>query len=92
MVEAPWSGPKRRSEDVIESGSRPTLVLNPPDDEQFRGVVEATVERGADWPSALEGVLRKRYPRAIVRSRELSGESSRTWYVYREGHWIRPGH
>ena len=74
-----------------QSESRPTLVLNPSDDEQFRIDVEASVEGGFGTPAQLQGNLRKRYPHAVVRPRELSGERSAVWYVYLHGHWVRPG-
>ena len=35
-------------------------------------------------PKQLEDALRHRYPEVRVRQRELSGESTVTWYVYRE--------
>jgi len=74
---------------AIEPGPRPTLVLNPPDDEEFRSAALDLVEDGADTPTALEAGLRRRYPRALVRPRDLAGERSSIWYVYRDGRWVR---
>jgi hypothetical protein len=70
---------------------RPTLVLNPPDDDDFRFDVEAMMESGLVRPFALQDCLRRRYSRAIVRPRELAGEQNQIWYVYRDGRWVRPG-
>ena len=68
---------------------RPTLVLNPADDEAFRRSAERMVEDGTATPSILQESLRRRWPSALVRPRELAGERLAIWYVYREGHWIR---
>ena len=70
---------------------RPTLILNPADDEAFRRFAERTVEDGTVTPSVLQDCLRRRWPSALVRPRELAGERQAIWYVYREGHWIRAG-
>ena len=75
---------------ATESEPRPTLVLNPPDDEAFRSYAMGLVEGGVIAPMALEDRLRRRYPAAIVRPRELAGERAQIWYVYRDGRWIRP--
>jgi PAS domain-containing protein len=40
-------------------------------------------------PAALEARLRRLFPRAVVRARELSAEPE-VWYVYREGAWRPP--
>lgn len=74
----------------IERESAPTLVLNPPDDEAFRSVALGLVRDGVVEPRRLENELRRRYPSAIVRPRELAGERTEIWYVYRDGRWIRP--
>ena len=76
---------------MSESDPRPTLVLNPPDDEAFRSSADRLVESGFSEPTLLQASLRQRWPRAIVRPRELSGEQAQIWYVYRDGHWVRPG-
>ena len=69
----------------------PTLILNPPDDVDFRVAAESLVGGGVDAPQALEGSLRKRWPAAVVRPRVLAGERADIWYVYRDGHWVRSG-
>ena len=43
----------------------------------------------AESAGALQAALRVRYPDAVVRARELSGEFLEIWYVYRDGHWTR---
>jgi hypothetical protein len=70
---------------------RPTLILNPADDDTFRRSAEQLVEDGIDVPAILEEALRRRWPSALVRPRELAGERLPVWYVYRDGHWVRPG-
>ena len=76
---------------VSGSELRPTLVLNPPDDEAFRTSAEQLIESGLVEPSQLQDRLRESWPSVLVRPRELSGERSDIWYVYRDGHWVRPG-
>ena len=76
---------------VSESELRPTLVLNPPDDEEFRSAAGTVIENGSVGPSLLQDHLRRRWPSALVRPRELAGERAQIWYVYRDGHWVRPG-
>ena len=68
----------------------PTLVLNPRHDTDFVTFAETIVSEGVTSPSELQEHLRRTYPRAVVRARELNGETFTIWYVYREGHWI-PG-
>jgi hypothetical protein len=67
------------------------LVLNPPDDDAFRGTALDLLGDGVEEPSALETALRRTYPNAVVRPRELAGERTEIWYVYRDGRWVRPG-
>jgi hypothetical protein len=74
---------------VSDHVPRPTLVLNPPDDEEFRSSAELLIESGIVEPAELQASLRGRYPGAIVRPRELAGERAHIWYVYRDGHWVR---
>lgn len=69
----------------------PTLVLNPADDEEFRSAAHHLVENGFVEPTLLQDCLRARWPLAMVRKRELAGERFQIWYVYRDGHWVRPG-
>jgi hypothetical protein len=70
---------------------RPVLIASPSDDEDFRALAEALVAAGANTPSELQLALRSRYPEAVARARDLSGERGVIWYVYREGRWTRPG-
>jgi hypothetical protein len=66
---------------------RPTLVTNPADDVAFRDAAESALQEGQS-PSELQGLLRRDYPRAVVRARDLAGERAVAWYVYREGRWV----
>ncbi len=75
---------------VSPDEDRPTLVLNPPDDRDFEAFVTSVVDSATE-AAQLERSLRLRYPRAIVRPRDLAGERVEIWYVYRDGHWVRPG-
>jgi hypothetical protein len=74
---------------AAEPARRPVIVANPPGDRQFRALIDAGLVSGARQPEDLEALLRVRYPRAVVRPRELAGERTPVWYVYREGRWIR---
>lgn len=68
---------------------RPIIVANPPGDRQFRELIDVALLSGGWRPEDLEAFLRTRYPSALVRRRELEGERTEMWYVYRDGHWIR---
>lgn len=64
------------------------LVLTiPSSDTAFRAQVERLLaDEAPASPEDLEGRLRRLFPRALVRRREITGESP-TWYVYRDGSW-----
>ena len=49
-------------------------------------VAELTADAATD-PSQLQSGLRAAFPKAVVRRRELSSESTEMWYVYRDGRW-----
>jgi hypothetical protein len=66
---------------------RPTLVTNPSDDRAFAAAAEAALEDG-QTTDQLQAILRRDYPRAVVRARDLAGDPL-VWYVYREGRWVR---
>lgn len=66
---------------------RPTLVTNPAGDVNFRDAAEAALHEGKSVAD-LQAILRRAYPRAVVRARELDGERPVVWYVYRDGHWV----
>lgn len=72
-------------------GKAPVLIVSPRGDPEFLELAEHAISQGADSPSKLQAVLRRRYPQAVVRPRELSGEPDVVWYLYRDGRWIRPG-
>lgn len=76
---------------ATETDSHRTLVLNPPDDEAFRQTALGLLGAGVETPVTLESELRRSYPEAVVRPRELAGERTEVWYVYRDGRWVRPG-
>jgi PAS domain-containing protein len=59
----------------------------PSSDAAFRKQVERILGGSppAD-PAALEARLRRLFPRAVVRRRDISGEPT-AWYVYRDGGW-----
>ena len=66
------------------------LIINPLTDDDFAAFVHDCARDASD-PTVLQARLRERYPRAVARSRDLSGERGAAWYVYREGRWIPPG-
>lgn len=78
-------------EPLRSRGKGPALFLNPSDDLAFVGEVERLVDGGATDASELERRLRKSYPGAVVRPRDLSNEPFVVWYVYRDGHWVASG-
>ncbi len=67
--------------------TRPVLVINPRSDATFNHLANGLAADEAHTPAELERALRKQYPRAVVRERNLSNEPILTWYVYREGVW-----
>jgi len=69
-------------------GETPTIVRNPVDDTDFAAAVDAAIVAGVISAPELQERLRKAYPRAVVRPRELAEERGVVWYVYRDGHWI----
>ena len=66
---------------------RAVLVTNPAADRAFNTMAEAVLEEGQS-AEEFQALLRRRYPMAVVRPRELSGERRVVWYVYRDGHWV----
>ena len=73
-----------------EGSRQPTLVSNPADDSGFCIFAEQLIARGAASIREFECNLRLAYPNAVVHARELASERIVIWYVYREGHWVRP--
>jgi hypothetical protein len=76
------SGARIRQPDDVRA-----FVINPRRDPEFSAMVERDGPK-APSPSVLQAALRSRYPRAVVRPRQLEGERAEVWYVYREGTWI----
>jgi hypothetical protein len=66
---------------------RPNLITNPADDRAFREAAEDALLEGQSVHE-LQQLLRREYPRAVVRARDLAGERPVVWYVYRDGHWV----
>lgn len=63
------------------------FVINPRRDADFVARVEKEGPT-AESPAELQQALRKGYPKAVVRPRQLEGERAEVWYVYREGTWV----
>jgi hypothetical protein len=72
---------------VMTETQRPTLVTNPPNDVAFRDAAEAALQEGQSIDE-LQEILRRAYPRVVIRQRDLAGERAVVWYVYRDGHWV----
>ena len=68
--------------------TQPVLILNPRDDPDFAAFAEELADVGGLEATELQGKLRVRYPKAVVRPRDLSSERTAVWYVYREGMWV----
>ena len=64
------------------------LVVNPHDDATFVASVEALADRLG--PDAMQAELRRDYPHAVVRAREITDSFGDIWYIYREGRWTPP--
>ena len=58
----------------------------PRDDIDFVALVDA-LALGAASPADLEVLLRRTYPRVVVRARDLEGDHTEVCYVYRDGSW-----
>jgi len=74
---------------VHDPDQRPTLVRNPPGDAEFAAYASRMLNGGVVDHAELQRRLRERFPHAVVRPRELAGERTQIWYVYRDGRWIR---
>jgi hypothetical protein len=74
-----------------DSERPPVLVVNPPDDPEFRDLATRLLDEGIRVPALLQGRLREQHPYAIVRPRDLVGEQTPVWYVYRDGRWVGHG-
>ncbi len=77
---------------MSQSRERPVLFLNPADDQAFpRSVNDAMVEPSIG-AAELQRRLRREFPRAVVRPRDLASERLAVWYVYRDGRWVGGSH
>ena len=70
------------------TAARPVLLINPPGDRAFTAAAEALLDDGLRSLSSFQGALRRSFPDAMVRARDLSGEADEVWYVFRDGHWV----
>ncbi len=82
---------ERNSADRDRARRSPILVVIPRDDSAFADAAAQSVASEGRTPELLQHALRIRFPRTVVRARDLSAEVLRVWYVYREGHWIASG-
>ena len=62
------------------------LAVNPKADGVFAALAQRLAREAPDR-AAFERQLRVRYPAAVVRPRDLSGEPAPAFYVYRDGFW-----
>lgn len=69
--------------------ARPVLIVNPATDASFAALAEFELGMDGHDRDAFEARLRRRYPLTVVHARELSGEPTTIWYVYRDGHWLQ---
>lgn len=67
---------------------RPVVVRNPSKDSDFAAAIDDLLADGVKDSAGFQERLRVRFPRVLVRPRDLSGERVVVWYVYREGHWV----
>lgn len=68
-------------------GPTPEIITIPTSDVAFAQAMERLLQStDPATPQALELRLRRLFPRAVVRAREISGEPP-AWYVYRDGRW-----
>ena len=64
------------------------LIINPANDLELAALAR-NLMKGRSWtPPTLEAELRLTFPNVVVHSRDLAGETTQIWYVYREGHWV----
>jgi PAS domain-containing protein len=71
----------------LRSSDDPIVLTIPSQDGAFRRHVDALRAGAAlNSPEDLQDRLRRLFPRAVVRRRDISGEVP-AWYVYRDGGW-----
>ncbi len=69
------------------------LQCFPYDDPSFRVCAEGLLSSASDDPRELHERVRGSYPNAVVRrqhSPPTLSDGPRTWYVYRDGHYVTP--
>lgn len=74
----------------MQTAAQPTdvrVITIPTNDSAFARITDRLVGAAITRsPVELEQRLRRLFPRAVVRSRDISGEAP-AWYVYRDGGW-----
>jgi len=77
-------------DDAPSPAALPRCICIPSNDLGFAEHVSRVLVTGLyQAPSELQDRLRRAYPTAVVRKRELSGEMWPTWYVYRDSRLSR---
>jgi hypothetical protein len=66
------------------------IVTIPSADVTFARTAAEAVDVARGSPRTFETMLRRHYPAAIVRRRDISDEFETVWYVYRDG-WALHG-
>jgi PAS domain-containing protein len=66
--------------------TQPDILTIPSSDTAFRRQVERLRDAAIGTPEEFEVRLRRLFPRAVVRRRDIVGEPP-AWYVYRDGSW-----
>ena len=66
------------------------IVTIPSTDDTFARTAAEAVDVAKGSPRTFETTLRRHYPAAIVRRRDISDEYETVWYVYRDG-WALHG-
>jgi hypothetical protein len=66
----------------------PVLIINPANDLDLAALARNLMMRRSLTLKTLEAELRLSFPNLVVHSRDLAGETTPIWYVYREGHWV----
>ncbi|HYM83786.1 MAG TPA: PAS domain-containing protein, partial [Candidatus Dormibacteraeota bacterium] len=81
-------GPRseRTREARVSDRTRPRLVTLPSSDHLFSAFVARALDKlGVPSIRRLQLHLRGLYPHAVIHRRELAGEDTETWYVFRDG-------
>ena len=63
------------------------MFINPQSDGAFVAEVDRAMADGVDSAAELQARLRVTHPSVVVRERDLAGDPTPRWYVYRDGSW-----